>query len=237
MRGESEYVKRARPGIQTDSERAERLANLLTLSYEPMLAWRLDGPIEFWNAGAEQLYGFSPDEAVGRSSHALLQTKFPIRFCRTSLAASQMNATGPVNCAIPARTAARSLSIAGCNCLATIPCLRSIATLPHERYSESVFNQSGIFAGIMDLHGYLRDANNLSLEWCGYTREQVLDRPFWETPWWRGSEEMKAKIRFATDQAAVRALSFEKSFDTGWPTAASASLTLRCIPSATDPAR
>ena len=59
---------------------AERLANLLTLSYEPMLAWRLDGPIEFWNAGAERLYGFTRNEAVGRSSHALLQTKFPIDF-------------------------------------------------------------------------------------------------------------------------------------------------------------
>jgi PAS domain S-box-containing protein len=59
---------------------AERLANLLTLSYEPMLAWRLDGPIEFWNAGAERLYGFAQDEAVGRTSHALLRTEFPIDF-------------------------------------------------------------------------------------------------------------------------------------------------------------
>jgi PAS domain S-box-containing protein len=58
----------------------ERLADLLTLSYEPMLAWRLDGVIEFWNAGAERLYGFSPGEAVGRSSHSLLQTKFPVEF-------------------------------------------------------------------------------------------------------------------------------------------------------------
>jgi PAS domain S-box-containing protein len=64
----------------TASERTERLASLLTLSYEPMLAWRLDGPIEFWNAGAERLYGFSRDEAGGRSSHALLQTKFPVEF-------------------------------------------------------------------------------------------------------------------------------------------------------------
>ena len=45
-----------------------------------MLAWRLDGPIEFWNAGAERLYGFTQNEAVGRSSHALLQTKFPVDF-------------------------------------------------------------------------------------------------------------------------------------------------------------
>jgi PAS domain S-box-containing protein len=29
-----------------------------------------------------------------------------------------------------------------------------------------------------------------------------LDRPFWDTPWWRGSEKIKARIRFATEQAA-----------------------------------
>jgi PAS domain S-box-containing protein len=52
----------------------------MTLSYEPMLAWRLDGPIEFWNAGAERLYGFGQNEAVGRSSHTLLKTIFPIDF-------------------------------------------------------------------------------------------------------------------------------------------------------------
>ena len=66
------------------AKRAERLASLVTLSYEPMLAWRLDGPIEFWNAGAERLYGFASDEAIGRSSHSFLQTKFPIEFAEMS---------------------------------------------------------------------------------------------------------------------------------------------------------
>src|SRR5215472_6676489 len=45
-----------------------------------MLVWNLNGPIEFWNTGAERLYGFTPVEAVGRISHVLLQTKFPIAF-------------------------------------------------------------------------------------------------------------------------------------------------------------
>ena len=67
-------------GIEAAAKRAERLASLVTLSYEPMLAWRLDGSIEFWNAGAERLYGFASDEALGRSSHTLLQTKFPTEF-------------------------------------------------------------------------------------------------------------------------------------------------------------
>ena len=56
----------------------ERLADLLMLSYEPMFAWKLHGAIEFWNTGAERLYGFAPNEAVGHSSHSLLQTKLPI---------------------------------------------------------------------------------------------------------------------------------------------------------------
>ena len=66
---------------------SERLSDLLTLSYEPMLIWRLDGVIEFWNAGAERLYGFTAAEAVGHVSHALLQTKFPVEFAdvRTQL--------------------------------------------------------------------------------------------------------------------------------------------------------
>jgi PAS domain S-box-containing protein len=61
-------------------ERAERLASLLTLSSEAMIVWHLDEGIEFWNRGAERLYGFTSEEGVGRTSHALLQTKFPVGF-------------------------------------------------------------------------------------------------------------------------------------------------------------
>jgi PAS domain S-box-containing protein len=67
---------------------------------------------------------------------------------------------------------------------------------------ESVFSQSGVYAGMLDLQGYLREVNDVAVNSCGYTREQVLDRPFWETPWWRGSEEVKAKIRSAIVDAA-----------------------------------
>src|SRR4029453_16396535 len=65
---------------ELETTSTERLADLLKLSYEPMFAWKLDGAIEFWNAGAERLYGFAPNEAVGHSSHSLLQNQFPIDF-------------------------------------------------------------------------------------------------------------------------------------------------------------
>lgn len=75
-----ELIEREFLRVEAGSKRAERLARLLTLSYEPMLVWELNGPIEFWNTGAERLYGFTPGEAVGRISHILLQTKFPVPF-------------------------------------------------------------------------------------------------------------------------------------------------------------
>src|SRR6187200_525984 len=66
---------------------------------------------------------------------------------------------------------------------------------------ESIFNQSGIFAGILDPDGNVRDVNVLAVDACGYTREEVLGLPFWDTPWWRGSDEVQRRIRVAAGQA------------------------------------
>src|SRR5581483_10327708 len=55
----------------------EERSQLLELSYEPILAWEVDGGITEWNTGCEQLYGYTRDEAVGRVSHELLRTKEP----------------------------------------------------------------------------------------------------------------------------------------------------------------
>jgi PAS domain S-box-containing protein len=198
---------------------AERFADLLMLSYEPMLAWNLDGPIEFWNIGAERLYGFATNDAVGRSSHALLQTKFPIELAALrTLLRNERRWSGELRhiCKDGREVVVDSrMQLLGDDTVLEVN--RDVtevkalntrqAALVRELSAaaakfEGLFNQSGIFAGIMDLQGYLRDVNYLAVDWCGYTREQVLDRPFWDTPWWRGSDEMRARIRFATDQAA-----------------------------------
>ena len=202
------------------SARAERMPDLLALSYEPILAWRIDGGIELWNAGAERLYGFRPEDALGRVSHTLLQTRFPIELARliSQLEVSrrwsgelrhickdgrevivdsrmQLLDDGTVLEVNRDVTEIKALAARQANLMQE---LKAAAAK-----FEGLFNQSGIFAGIMDLQGYLRDANNLSVDRCGYTREQVLDRLFWETPWWRGSEETKTRIRFATEQATA----------------------------------
>lgn len=54
-----------------------RQADLLEQAHDAIFVWQLHGPIVYWNAGAEHLYGFSKEEAVGKVSHELLATIFP----------------------------------------------------------------------------------------------------------------------------------------------------------------
>jgi PAS domain S-box-containing protein len=67
----------------------------------------------------------------------------------------------------------------------------------------ALFEQTPVLAGIMTTDGIMVDANRLCLEACGYRREEVLGRVFWETGWWRKSPEAQAKIRSASRRAAA----------------------------------
>jgi PAS domain S-box-containing protein len=51
---------------------------LPTLDLATVFVRDLDGTIRFWSAGCSRLYGWSVDEAVGKSAHALLETVFPV---------------------------------------------------------------------------------------------------------------------------------------------------------------
>ncbi len=60
------------------AEEAERrYVKLLQFSPDAVFAWRLDGGIETWNRGAEELYGFSPAEAMGKAPRDLLRAIYP----------------------------------------------------------------------------------------------------------------------------------------------------------------
>jgi PAS domain S-box-containing protein len=57
-------------------ELAQRQSKLLDHAYEPIIVRDHEDRIVYWNKGAERLYGWSADEAIGRMSHDLLQTQF-----------------------------------------------------------------------------------------------------------------------------------------------------------------
>ncbi|GGF22991.1 hypothetical protein GCM10011611_31360 [Aliidongia dinghuensis] len=59
------------------AEVQEAQTRLLDLTHDPILVRDPAGTILYWNRGAEELYGFTREEAVGRSAPDLLQTDFP----------------------------------------------------------------------------------------------------------------------------------------------------------------
>lgn len=59
-------------------EELRRQAELLELSHDGIVVRSYsDSRIRFWSSGATQLYGWTPQEALGKISHGLLQTHFP----------------------------------------------------------------------------------------------------------------------------------------------------------------
>jgi diguanylate cyclase (GGDEF)-like protein/PAS domain S-box-containing protein len=65
----------------TERKRAEdlvkRQADMLEQTHDAVFTWKLGGEIIYWNQGAERLYGWSKEEALGRISNELLKTIHP----------------------------------------------------------------------------------------------------------------------------------------------------------------
>lgn len=59
------------------TDRLAAQARLLNLSHDMIFVRDRAGVINFWNKAAEQTYGWTADEALGRSADELLQTTYP----------------------------------------------------------------------------------------------------------------------------------------------------------------
>lgn len=62
----------------------------------------------------------------------------------------------------------------------------------------TMFEQGTQFAGILSLEGIVIEANRLCLESCGFARDEVIGKYFWECGWWNPSRQLMDSIRQAT---------------------------------------
>ena len=58
-----------------------------------------------------------------------------------------------------------------------------------------------VYVGVLDLNGVLREINRAPLLLSGLERDQVVNRPLWDTPWWVDDAE-RNKLRDAIKRAA-----------------------------------
>src|SRR5687768_637427 len=77
LREREDERDRVEAALRKQEEELQQQADLLNLANEAIFARQLDSRVIYWNRGAEQLYGYSQDEAIGSFSHELLATEFP----------------------------------------------------------------------------------------------------------------------------------------------------------------
>jgi PAS domain S-box-containing protein len=73
---------------RSTEESLREQASLLSLTHDAIFVCHMNGVLKYWNRGAQELYGWTADEAIGNVTHDLLKTIFPIE--REEIAAEVM---------------------------------------------------------------------------------------------------------------------------------------------------
>ncbi len=71
-----------------------------------------------------------------------------------------------------------------------------------ERRFEAIFDHTYQYTGLLEPDGTLIEANRAALEMGGLDDEEVVGKPFWETPWWQVDDMAPERAREAVERAA-----------------------------------
>ena len=71
-------IERHTAELHRKTEQTLYQARLLDLANDAIFVRTANDRISYWNEGAERLYGWKKEEALGRSTHELLHAEFPV---------------------------------------------------------------------------------------------------------------------------------------------------------------
>ena len=205
---------------------ARLLASIIENSDDAIISKSLDGTIQSWNASAEHLFGYSAAEAVGRHISLVIP---PDRIAEEDHIIASLKAGRRIEHFETERMRSDgqrilvSLTISPIKDDAgrVVGASKIVRDVTRQRQAEqrerlllgdaaaanakfrAFFEQGGVFAGIMDVNGTLLDANRLSCEASGFTKEQIIGKPFWDGPWWAPSADLRERIKEGSAQAAA----------------------------------
>ena len=205
---------------------ARLLASIVESSNDAIIGKSLDGVIQSWNAAAERLFGFTAQQAVGKHISLIIP---PERIAEEDHIIASLKAGKRIEHFETERRRSDgqriwvSLTISPIkgesgDVVGASKIVRDVTTQRKAEQRErellteaaaanakfqAFFDQGALFAGIMDLDGTILEPNRLSWEGCGYTREQIVGKPFWEGPWWAPSATHVEQIKAGSAQAAA----------------------------------
>lgn len=219
---------------QRDLERDKRnqlltarlLSSIVETSDDAIISKTLDGVIQTWNAGAERIFGYSAEEAIGRHISLIIPAE---RMSEEDHIVSNLKAGQRIEHFETERLKSDgsrlwvSLTISPIKDGAgnVVGASKIVRDVTRQREADSrerqllaeaaganakfraFFEQGQLFAGILDLDGTLIETNRMSWEGCGYTKEQVVGKKFWEGPWWAPSPALVEQIKEGSALAAA----------------------------------
>lgn len=205
---------------------ARILASIVESSTDAIISKSLDGIITSWNAGAEHLFGFTAEQAMGQHISIVIP---PERIAEEEHIIASLKAGQRIEHFETERVRSDgqrllvSLTISPIKDESgnVVGASKIVRDVTQQRKSEererellaeaaganakfqAFFDQGALFAGIMDLDGTILEPNRLSWEGCGYTREQIVGKPFWEGPWWTPAPALVEQIKRGSTHAAA----------------------------------
>jgi len=72
-----EELRQARDNLEIEVAERTQQASLLNLTHDTIFVRDMSDLVTYWNRGAQELYGWTPEEAIGKRAQELLQTVFP----------------------------------------------------------------------------------------------------------------------------------------------------------------
>jgi PAS domain S-box-containing protein len=205
---------------------ARLLASIVESSDDAVIGKSLDGVIQSWNGAAERTFGYSAEEAVGshisliipperlgeedqiiarlRAGHRVEHFETERRrrdgsliFVSLTISPIRDDAGNVVGASKIARDVTRQREAEDRERR-----LFAEAAAANAKF-RAFFDQGALFAGIMEVDGTILEPNRLSWEGCGFTREQIVGKKFWEGPWWTPSSTLVETIRAGSIEAAA----------------------------------
>jgi len=225
IRDQIEALRRAEAISREHLLSARSLAAIVESSDDAIISKSLDGIIQSWNAAAERIFGYSAEQAVGRHISLVIpaeRAEEEERIIAELRAARRVEHFETVRTRSNGQAVQVSLTISpikdetgrviGASKIARdITGKRQAEERERRLLIESAsanakfqafFEQSAVFAGIMDVDGTIIEPNRLSWEGCGFTKEQITGKPFWEGPWWAPSSTLVEQIKAGSALAA-----------------------------------
>jgi PAS domain S-box-containing protein len=210
-------------------EARTRLAAIVESSDDAIISKSLDGVIRSWNTGAVRLFGYSPTEAIGQPITLIIphERRDEERDILNRLRRGErVEHYETVRVAKDGRRLDISLTVSPIRdprgqVIGASKVARDITDRKRaeDRYRQAAvaaaqaaesnakfrtfFEQGTNFAGVLSLDGVVIESNRLSLDACGFTREDVIGKPFWECGWWNRSPALMEMIRNAALRAAA----------------------------------